>query len=126
MNLEQMKAAHRQPKMEAEDEGVDLAKLLGPLHADRVFPPWIEDAMREMMEESTPDEADDEFEDLEDTLEASLQDSVELLHQAMDLLGKYGQRRHPITVEVKKEFVEMAQRIFETLEQYNLLEETHR
>lgn len=122
MNLEQMKAAHRQ---QAEDEPGDV---LGPmLLARHVLPPWMEDTIKELSDASEAEgEEEESFEDLDDQLEASLQDSVELLHQAMDLLGKYGQRRHAVTVDVKKEFVEMAQRIFETLDQYHLLEETHR
>lgn len=129
MNLEQMKAAHK-AKAEAPDP-----IMLGPVHPSRILPMWLNDAMREITGEDLVegevvhgnlDVGDDSFEDLDDELEASLQDAVALLHDSMDLLGKYGQRKHPVDHAVKKEFIEMAQKIYETLDQYNLLEDTHR
>lgn len=117
MTLEQMRAVHRTPSTPP------VETPLGPVLASRVLPPWLEDTMQYLTHDK---DIEDTFEDLDDELEAGFQDSVELLHQAMDLLGKYGQKRHAVTLDVRKEFVEMAQKIFETLDQYHLLEETHR
>lgn len=121
MNLEQMKEAHA-----AQAAQPTIPRRLGPVMATQILPAWLEDTIQDLRGADIRQVSDDEFEDLDDDLEASLTDLVEVAHQAMDLLAKYGQRRPVIDLEVKKEFVEMAQKIFETLDQHNLLEETHR